>query len=294
MTRTRGEAEAGLSLSLFAKLVKCWNPYGSGSVTRFVELRRGVPRVGAPIRNFITHSAMLALTGCATGGWVYVPAYTHYYFYEPRIATEPSSHVTGKQDAATIDLTVEGSGNTLSITTVPSRGDLGVIMGRWGDTTDYTGVLAWDAATRNNGSIPMRLWVAASCPTEGWVILPSKLRLVDPTKSLPDISLSEYLQPLPAALHPDSPVFTGHWRYTQLDSNREIRCVNGETVAFTAGFETTLTLTSLRIVFGDSLELDGRALHIPDIELSLIGGQTYKSTKAVSIPEVIIRSIPHK
>ena len=167
-------------------------------------------------------------------------------------------------------------------------------MGRWGNTTDYTGVLAWDAATRSNGSIPMRLWVAASCPTESWVMLPSTVRLVGLTKSLSEIPLSAYLQPLPALLHPDSAVFTGHWRYTQLDSNREIRCANGETVAFTAGFETTLMLTSLRIVFGDSLELDGRALHIPDIELSLIGGETYKSTKAVSVPEIIIRSLPHR
>ena len=248
------------------------------------------------MRKLITYSSLLmlfTLMGCATSGWIDVPTYTRYYFYEPRIAAVPASHVSAKQEAATIDLTIEGSANTLSITTMPNRGDLGVIMGRWGDTKDYTGVLAWDAATRSNGSIPMRLWVAISCPADSWFLLPSRLRLVDPTKNSTEIPLTEYLQPLPAVLHPDSAVFTGHWRYTQLDSDREIHCTNGGTVAFTAGFETTLTLPSLRIVFADGLQLDGKVLHVPDVELSLTGGQIYKATKPVSVPEVIIRSIPH-
>jgi len=248
---------------------------------------------GCCMRNLITCSALFTLVGCATKGWVYVPTYTHYYYYEPYIAAVPQSQITAKQETATIDLTVEGSRNTLSITTMPSRGDLGFIMGRWGDTADYTGLLTLDAATRSS-SIPMRLWVAASCPSESWVILPSRVRLVDTTKNSSEIALTGYLQPLPAVLHPDSQIFTGHWRYTQLDSNQEIRCTNGETIAFTAGFETTLTLSSLRLVFGDSLQLDGKAVHIPAVELSLTGGRIYKATKPVSIPEIIFRSLPHR
>jgi hypothetical protein len=113
------------------------------------------------------------------------------------------------------------------------------------------------------------------------------VRLVDPTRNSSEIPLSDYLQPMPAVLHPDSQVFTGHWQYTKLDPNREIRCPKGGTVAFTVGFETALTLSALRIVFADSLKGDGKVLHIPDVDLSLTGGKHLESTKSTSILEIL-------
>ena len=173
---------------------------------------------------------------------------------------------------------------------MPSRGDLGVILGPRGDEKDYTGILVLDAV-RHESNIPMRLWVAASCRGENWVIRPSRIRLLEATHNPSEIPLVEYLQPLPSVLHPDSQVFTGHWQYRPLDSSRDLACENG-VVAFTAGFDTTLALGALKIAFEDSVELDGKVLPVPDIELSLKGGQIYKSTKAVSIPEIIFRSLP--
>src|SRR5215831_6779008 len=162
------------------------------------------------MRKLTAYSALFTLTGCATGGWIEVPTYLHYYFYDPHIGIAPASAFGVKREGATLDLVFSGSGNTVSVSTMPSRGDLGFIMGRRGDETDYTGVLAWDAATRNSGNIPMRLWMAASCPDQSWIILPSRVRLVDSTKNAADIPLLEYLQPLPPLLHADSRVFTGH------------------------------------------------------------------------------------
>jgi hypothetical protein len=118
------------------------------------------------------------------------------------------------------------------------------------------------------------------------------VRLVDLTKRSSEIPLTVYLQPVPAVLHPDSQVFTGHWQYAPLDSTQEIRCQKGGTIAFTAGFEMTLMLTSLKIVFADSLQGDGKVLRIPDVELHLTGGKAYKSTKRLNILETLIRSIP--
>jgi hypothetical protein len=134
--------------------------------------------------------------------------------------------------------------------------------------------------------------VAASCRGEDWVILPNKVRLVDPSSNSSEIPLTVYLRPMPAELHPDSRVFTGRWQYTQLDPNQEIRCQKGGTVAFTVGFEITLTRTSLKIVFADGLQGDGKVLHIPDIELALTGGQTYKSTQRLNVIEILFRLLP--
>ena len=240
------------------------------------------------MRNWIASSALLALAGCASGGWVGIPTYRYHYFYEPRIAAALASAMGAKQDAGTIDLAFERSGNTLSITTMPTYGDLGVIMGSRGGAKDYTGMLALDAMHGTN--IPMRLWVAASCHGESWVIRPSKIHLLGATYNRSEIPLVEYLQPLPPVLHPDSPVFTGHWQYMPLDSSRDIRCENG-VIAFTAGFDTTLALNSLRVAFQDSVQLDGKVLPVPDVELSLKGGQIYRSTKPVSILQIIVEGI---
>ena len=240
------------------------------------------------MRRWIVSSSLLALTGCATGGWIWVPTYRYYYFYEPRMAAAPASTIGANHDAGTIDLAFERSGNTLTIATMPTYGDLGVIMGPRGDEKDYTGLLALDAL--HVRSIPMRLWVAASCRGESWVIRPSKIHLFDGIYSRSELPLVEYLQPLPSVLHPDSPVFTGHWQYRQLDSSREIACENG-VVAFTAAFDTTLTRTSLRVAFEDSVQLDGKVLPVPDIELSLKGGKIQKSTKPVSILQIIVQTI---
>ena len=255
---------------------------------RSSELLLRLRSAEALMRKMITYSALLVLVACAGGGYIEVPTYQHYYFYEPHVAVVPASAINVKQDGATIDMAFDGSGNILSITTSPSRGAQGFIRGSSGEVTDYTGVLAFDAVSRNTNSIPMRLWVAASCRAEDWVILPSRVRLVEPTKNSSEIPLAVYLQPMPAVLHPDSEVFTGHWQYAQLDSNHEIRCQKGGMVAFTVGFEMTLTLTSLKIVFGDSLQSDGKVLHIPDVELSLTEGKTYKSTKRPSILQILL------
>jgi hypothetical protein len=241
------------------------------------------------MRRWIASLALLALGGCATGGWIWVPTYRYYYFYEPRIAAAPGSTISHKQEAGTIDLAFERSANTLSITTMPSRGDLGVIMGPSGDEKDYTGFLALDALAHGR-SIPMRLWVAASCRGESWVIHPSKIHLFAGTYNPSEIPLVDNLQPLPSLLHPDSQVFTGHWQYRPLDSSRDIRCENG-VVAFTAAFNTTLTRTSLRVAFEDGVQLDGKVLPVPDIELSLKGGQIQKSTKPVSILQIIVQTL---
>jgi hypothetical protein len=153
-------------------------------------------------------------------------------------------------------------------------------------------VLAFDAATTNDGSIPMRLWVTALCRTEDWVILPGRLRLVDPTSNSIEIPLTYYLQPMPAVLHPDSRVFTGHWGYAKLDSNKDIRCQKDDTVAFTVGFEMTFKLNHLRVVFADSIRREDEVLHIPDVDLSLAAGKNLESTKRITILEFLLRAIP--
>ena len=72
----------------------------------------------------IAHSMPLALTGCyASGSFIEVPTYKHYYYYAPSVAIAPQSLIKVKQDSRTIDLTFEGSANVLSITTIASRGD---------------------------------------------------------------------------------------------------------------------------------------------------------------------------
>ena len=240
----------------------------------------------------IVYSVPLALVACASSGWIEIPTYQHYYFYAPRVAAVPVPGMDIGPDGATIDLAFKGSKNTLSATTMPSRGNEGFAvvsaLVSSDQETDYTGVLAFDAI-RQGASIPMRLWVAASCSEEDWAISPSKVRLVDPTGSSSQIPLSVYLKATPAVLHPDSQVQTAHWQYTPLDPTQEIRCQRGETIAFTVGFDMTLKLTSLRLIFADSLQSNGMALHIPDVDLSLIGGQIYKSTKRISVIEVLVK-----
>jgi hypothetical protein len=249
-------------------------------------------RAAASAGRTIAGCVPLALAACSTGGgWIDVATYQHHYFYEPRVAVVPASATRISRDGASIDLAFEGSTNILSVTTIPSRGDQGFILGRSGRETDYTGVLAFDAVTRNDGNIPMRLWVAASCRSQEWVMLPNRLRLVDPARNSSAIPLTVYLQPVPAMLHPDSQVFTGRWQYTPLDSSGAIRCPKGGIVAFTAGFEMTLTLASLRIVFADSLQGDGEVLRVPDVELSLTAGKAYKSTRRMSVVETVLKAI---
>ena len=138
----------------------------------------------------------------------------------------------------------------------------------------------------------MRLWVTALCRTEDWVILPGRLRLVDPTSNSIEIPLTYYLQPMPAVLHPDSRVFTGHWGYAKLDSNKDIRCQKDDTVAFTVGFEMTFKLNHLRVVFADSIRREDEVLHIPDVDLSLAAGKNLESTKRITILEFLLRAIP--
>ena len=235
-------------------------------------------------------AAVLGITGCATGGWVEVPVYVHYYFYEPQVAVSASQFVIRK-DAATIDLTTQGG--TLSITTI-SRGDQGFIMGRRGDTTDYTGLLEFDAATHDDGAIPMTLWVAASCRSGSWVLRPNRVRLVDRTKNSAKIELAAYLQPIPALLHPDTKVLIGHGQYSDLKGDQEIRCENGDTIAFIAHFDTTLRRNALRIVFADALRDNRDVIALPDVDLSLSGDKSYKATKRVNALEALIRSLPHQ
>jgi hypothetical protein len=97
-----------------------------------------------------------------------------------------------------------------------------------------------------------------------------------------------YLQPAPAVLHPDPRVSTAHGQYTELDSNQEMRCPKGSTVAFSVGFGVTLSLTSLKIIFMDSLRANGKVLHVPDVELSLTGGRNLQSTGRRSILEILL------
>ena len=232
---------------------------------------------------------MLALSACAGPAYIEAPTYRHYYFYEPRVVVVPESAIEPMYNGRTMDLGFQRSGNILSITTIPNRGDQGFILGTPGKVTNYTGVLALDAAAANAGSIPMRLWVTATCRAEDWIILPSKLRLLDPTSSSAGIPLTDYLQPIPAVLHPDSQVFTGHWQYTQLDSSREIRCQKSATVAFTVGFEMTLSLSHLRIEFADTLQHDDSVLHIPDVDLFLASGKDVVSTRRITLLEMLVR-----
>ena len=235
-------------------------------------------------------AAVLGITGCATGGWVEVPVYVHYYFYEPHVAVS-ASHFIIRQDAATIDLTAREG--TLSITTI-SRGDQGFIMGRRGDIADYTGLLALDAATHDDGAIPMTLWVAASCPSGGWVLRPNRVRLVDRTRNSSEVELAAYLQPIPALLHPDTKVLIGHGQYSDLNGDQEIRCENGDTIAFTAHFDTTLRRSALRIVFANALRDNRDVIPVPDVDLSLSADKIYKATKRVNALEALIRSLPHQ
>jgi hypothetical protein len=117
----------------------------------------------------------------------------------------------------------------------------------------------------------------------------SKLRLVDTAWKSSEIPLSVYLQPTPTVLHPDPEVLTAHWHYRELDPNREIRCQRGGMVAFTVGFDMTLALNSLRIVFADSLRGGGKVIQFPDVELSLTGGKNLTSTNCTSILEILLR-----
>jgi hypothetical protein len=171
-------------------------------------------------------AALLALTGCETKGWIAVPTYLHYYFYDPSIGAAPAPELKVKRDGATLDLAFSGSENAVSVSTMSSRGDLGFIMGPRGDEKGYSGLLPLDAVSGR--SIPMRLWVAASCPDQSWVLLPSRVRLVKPTGNPDGIALTE-----------------------------------------------------------------GKALHFPDVELSLAGGEIQKSSKKLSLIELLFRSFPY-
>jgi len=227
----------------------------------------------------------LTLAACAGGGWFSVPRYEHYYFYEPRVALPPASPIRVEQDGATIDMEFGSSENTLSLTTMPSRGNRELALGGFGSEAGYTGVRALDALKTER--VPMRLWVAASCRAEDWVLLPSALRIVDPADSTA-IPLTDHMQPIPAVLHPDSQVLTVHWRYAQLDPNREIRCPRGGTVAFTIGFEAALSRSSVKVIFENGIQREHGMLHIPDVELSLAARKTYKSEKRVNVLEVLM------
>jgi hypothetical protein len=67
----------------------------------------------------------------------------------------------------------------------------------------------------------------------------------------------------------------------------------GATIAFTTGFEMTLAMTHLKIVFGDCLRRDGRVVQTPDVDLLLTAGKTYrhKETKYFYLP---LRSEDHE
>jgi hypothetical protein len=67
-----------------------------------------------------------------------------------------------------------------------------------------------------------------------------------------------------------------------------MRCPKGGTVAFSVGFGVTLSLTSLKIIFADSLRDDGKALPVPDVELSLTGGRNLQSRERRSILEILL------
>jgi hypothetical protein len=242
--------------------------------------RRLLRRAGELTYRWLNFFAPCALIACASPGYIEVPTYQHYYFYEARVSAVLPSIIDVRQDGKNLDLAFRESENTLSITTFASRGDQGLIVGNPGKVTNYTGLLAFDALG-SEGGIPMRLWVAASCLAEDWVIYPGSVRLVDPTRNLLEIPLTAYRQPLPAVPHPDSRVLTGYWQYKPLDSNQQIHCQKGSTVAFTVGFEMTLELDHLRVVFADGLQRDGEVLHVPDVDLSLTGGKKVESTTRI-------------
>ncbi len=194
----------------------------------------------------------------------------------------PQSRTAGQSTA------FAGSKNLLSITTIPTFGDEDLSAGASATRKPTRGLLAFDAVV-DTEKVPMRLWVAALCGRRRWVLFPSKMRLLGTVRPIrPKLRLTEYLQPIPAALHPDSDVFTGHWQYAQFDAGRELRCRNGSAIAFTAGFDMTLALSSLKIVFGEGLQADGKTLHVPDIDLFLTPGQTYESSKRWSILEILL------
>lgn len=240
-------------------------------------------------RKLMTYSAALALAACANNGYIEALTYKHYYFYEPRAVVAPGSAIHVTQGGQTIDLEFEKSENILSVATIASRGERGLILGSPGKAANFTGLWTFDAARTNGESIPMRLWVAASCRAEDWAMHPNKVRLVALTRDSLEVPLSAYLQPLPAALHPDPQVLSGHWQYAQLDSSREIHCKKGDTVAFTVGFDMTLALSHIKIVLADSLESDGKVVGIPDVELFLTDGKIFENTKRYSILETIFR-----
>src|SRR5262252_910553 len=92
-------------------------------------------RAGASMRKLIVCHAALILVGCSTSGWIKVPIYQHYYFYKPHVADVLPSAINVNQDGNTIDFAFEVSENVLSITTLSSRGDQGLILGN----PEYTG-----------------------------------------------------------------------------------------------------------------------------------------------------------
>ncbi|MGH8801576.1 MAG: hypothetical protein ACREX6_04700 [Casimicrobiaceae bacterium] len=188
-----------------------------------------------------------------------VTFYQYRYYFAPEVAQPVHSDLSVSASNSSLDATFKSSGNTLSITTYSTDGQVETLPSQQ----------FFRFLSGASGEIVLHLWIAASClAAQPWSLVPGAVRIDDVTDGKRvAVPLYSFLQYHPGLMRPGNSGVEAE--VSPLDRGSSLECSDDHVAAASATFAIDASakrlVVSLRDVVRDGLDAP---VVIPDVDLT--------------------------